>query len=213
MNYERMSAMWIHLFSKKIEWLLCFLLLWRSERWEKWSEAKEIPRCWCSSWFSVEKYANRKSFPRQLSRDKQRGTFCSGFSTECEQAWCQACTSRATCCPSAFATANMGEHLRLSGRGQVPSPVVKVKASTFHWENLWRGSHQISMMRLFFHTPYIIVVGWFQILGYLGGTTCSNSSAIEVCRGTTKWQWLLYIIWGRSNSYIWLLKQSRKFKK
>ena len=137
MNYERLSAMWIHLFSKN--WMTSlFFLLWRSERWEKWSEAKEIPRCWCS-WFSVEKYANRKSFPRQLSRDKQRGTFFSGFSTECEQAWCQACTSRATCCPWAFATANMGEHLRLSGRGQVPSPVVKVKASTFHWENLFEG--------------------------------------------------------------------------
>ncbi len=75
------------------------------------------------------------------------------------------------CCPSAFATANMVEHLRLSGRGQVPSPVVKVKASTFHWENLCRRSYQMSMMSFawiylrsydffmhyagvcFFHTP------------------------------------------------------------
>ena len=45
------------------------------------------------------------------------------------------------CCPTAFATANMVEHLRLPGRGQVPSPVVKVKASTFHWENLCRWCH------------------------------------------------------------------------
>lgn len=69
--------------------------------------------------------------------------------------------------------------------------------------------------RLFFHTP-IIVVGWIQILGHLGGTTCSNSSAIEVWRGTTEWHGLHHMRQIRFNFHLDFSNnnyRSRKFKK